>query len=520
MSLQDVKVKLETGLNDIYTALEEKSATIPEQKNLINVAPAIRSITGGSGDNSGEYVWSKYSDYVKGEEIPYNTKLLMHLNDNLEDESGINTPKLYGTAQYDTGKFDKAFKGDGASCIAIPNNESIKFGTKDFTISCWYYWDGSHVSGEWPCVLSQRYRYNSSYTEAGFQIFMNASTKKLIWKVMKSYNTDLVSNVETTKSIPVNEWFHLAMIRKGTSMMLFLNGEIVASATISASDPVYQHDNAELKIGAANINSSQSNTPVNHFICKVDEFIIVNGTALWDSNFTPPTLPYGDTGTFEEYVVSNDENAYPNNDYGEDGFYYMQGFNEDTSDIPTITTLEYIESTGDQYIDTGIIPTSKTKWVYDYQFMSASSIENNAPQNGCGITDDTKRFVVTHYNNLLISIGVNGTGSATGDLNRHTFILDALNKKGYVDDIEISCPYTSFSGAETICFFTRKTDGNVSAYRHAGRLYSSKIYENNVLVRDFVPTLLNGEACLYDKVTGYYFINQGTGSFNAGPIVE
>lgn len=50
MSLQDVRVKLETGLNDIYTALEEKSATIPEQKNLINVAPAIRSITGGGGE--------------------------------------------------------------------------------------------------------------------------------------------------------------------------------------------------------------------------------------------------------------------------------------------------------------------------------------------------------------------------------------------------------------------------------------------------------------------------------------
>ena len=51
MSLQDVRVKLETGLDDIYTALEEKEATIPVQKNLVNVAPAIRSITGGGGVN-------------------------------------------------------------------------------------------------------------------------------------------------------------------------------------------------------------------------------------------------------------------------------------------------------------------------------------------------------------------------------------------------------------------------------------------------------------------------------------
>jgi len=44
MSLQEVRIKLETALDDIYEALEEKSVTIPKQKNLVNVAPAIRSI--------------------------------------------------------------------------------------------------------------------------------------------------------------------------------------------------------------------------------------------------------------------------------------------------------------------------------------------------------------------------------------------------------------------------------------------------------------------------------------------
>lgn len=185
------------------------------------------------------------------------------------------------------------------------------------------------------------------------------------------------------------------------------------------------------------------------------------------------------------------------------------------------TELEYIESTGTQYIDTRIVPTNKTKWIYDYQFLTSTSAENNASQNGCGATDNSKRFVITYLNaRFLCSIGVNGSSDVAGNTNRHTFILDAPNKQAFIDNNTISCQYTSFSGTETICFFTRKADGNVTTYRHCGKLYGSQIYEDGVLVRDFVPALdKNNVACLFDKVSETYFYNAGTGSFNAGPVI-
>lgn len=194
---------------------------------------------------------------------------------------------------------------------------------------------------------------------------------------------------------------------------------------------------------------------------------------------------------------------------------------EDVNIKSSINYVEYIESTGTQYIDTGIVPTNKTKWMYDYQFLTSTSIENNASQNGCGIVNDSKRFVITYMNDkFLCSIGVNGSSDVGGNTSRHTFILDTPNKKAYVDNDEISCPYTTFSGTETICFFTRKTDGNVSTYRHNGKLYGSKIYDNDVLVRDFKPVLdENNVACLYDEVSKTYFYNAGTGTFNAGVII-
>ena len=45
-----------------------------------------------------------------------------------------------------------------------------------------------------------------------------------------------------------------------------------------------------------------------------------------------------------------------------------------------------------------------------------------------------------------------------------------------------------------------------------------KIYENDVLVRDFIPVKrkLDDEICMYDKVTKTFFTNGGSGTFKAG----
>ena len=47
-----------------------------------------------------------------------------------------------------------------------------------------------------------------------------------------------------------------------------------------------------------------------------------------------------------------------------------------------------------------------------------------------------------------------------------------------------------------------------------------QIYDNDTLVRDFVPVLDKDDIpCMYDKVERKFYYNQGTGDFIAGPIV-
>ena len=52
-------------------------------------------------------------------------------------------------------------------------------------------------------------------------------------------------------------------------------------------------------------------------------------------------------------------------------------------------------------------------------------------------------------------------------------------------------------------------------------LYSCKIYDNDTLIRDFVPVkrISDNEYGLWDKVTKAFYPNTGTGAFTAGPAI-
>ena len=73
---------------------------------------------------------------------------------------------------------------------------------------------------------------------------------------------------------------------------------------------------------------------------------------------------------------------------------------------------------------------------------------------------------------------------------------------------------TIVTGANIFLFASSKGD-NVSSQKARMKLYYCKIYESDVLVRDFIPVLdQNNVACLFDLVSQTFFYNAGTGTFN------
>ena len=58
-------------------------------------------------------------------------------------------------------------------------------------------------------------------------------------------------------------------------------------------------------------------------------------------------------------------------------------------------------------------------------------------------------------------------------------------------------------------------------YKQYSQKYSVKMYIDDVLVRDFVPSKLNySQYGLYDKVEGKFYGNMGTGEFTGVPVVK
>ena len=53
------------------------------------------------------------------------------------------------------------------------------------------------------------------------------------------------------------------------------------------------------------------------------------------------------------------------------------------------------------------------------------------------------------------------------------------------------------------------------------KVYTCKIWDNDVLVRDFIPVkrIGDGEVGMFDAVNRVFYANAGTGEFVAGPNV-
>lgn len=174
--------------------------------------------------------------------------------------------------------------------------------------------------------------------------------------------------------------------------------------------------------------------------------------------------------------------------------------------------LEYIKGTGTQYIDTRFIPTDNTKIK-----LKIKDITTNDKMIISATSDwSSNRFLLTYYSNALRWY-LPGEVYKRVDTNS---INEVEAYRGYykVNDEVISNDTTSKTLTNLTNIFI--WGSSYLENRNNGfKLYYFQIYDNEVLIRDFIPVRRksDGEVCLYDKVSKQFYINQGTGKFSAGP---
>ena len=176
---------------------------------------------------------------------------------------------------------------------------------------------------------------------------------------------------------------------------------------------------------------------------------------------------------------------------------------------PPIDYVEYIQSSGTQYINTGLKPTQNSRIVCEVvDFASAGAIfgvDAGWAKQGYTVFPNISEFDTASYDisnqlsNGIIEFSKNGlihngsivwTPSTSNFTSLYELTLFALNRSGATRELG------------------------------SGKLKYLQYYESDVLVRDFKPCKdENGVYCLYDEVSQAYFYNQGTGQFTGGVAI-
>ncbi len=218
------------------------------------------------------------------------TKVLMHCDGTdasttFTDTNFGGAAKVWtaaGNAQIDTAqsKFGGAsglFDGPG-DYVSTPDHADYTLASGDWTTDCWF---NCNAAGGAFKRLAGQVDVGAATNSAWFvqrldTNFLHAG----VWQ--GSSLLQVVGTTQFTNALNTG-WHHVAFVRSGATLLLFVDGVIEASAAISGA---VNDSNKPLLVGSYDSGSSDD------WIGWIDEHRL-SSIARWVANFTPPTVAYG-----------------------------------------------------------------------------------------------------------------------------------------------------------------------------------------------------------------------------------
>lgn len=191
------------------------------------------------------------------------------------------------------------------------------------------------------------------------------------------------------------------------------------------------------------------------------------------------------------------------------------------------TQLQYIESHGTEYIDTGFKPNQNTRVVADVMLTNTDLGNDIFGSRSEGENDSVgpDQFVTWHSNATFMD-NYGTEDSTVVNLNglNVRVTIDKNKNVTSVNGVSVTHAKQTFAPPYPMLIFTTNQGGDPYGVEHNGvntfmRLYSFRIYSssedgNDLLIRNFIPVKNpNGEYGLYDLVDGKFYSNAGTGAF-------
>ena len=180
------------------------------------------------------------------------------------------------------------------------------------------------------------------------------------------------------------------------------------------------------------------------------------------------------------------------------------------SQLPSgYTQLEYIESSGTQYIDTGLKPTQ------DYSITIKCQ--------STGIDSNTYAGCDTNWQNTGFFVGVdvfefgNAGIARIQNYGENPIVLTLDKTGGYKDGVKTwnNASTATFQTVSNLTLFALNRNGTMREYL-TGKIYYCTISDNGTLVRNFIPCKNpDGVIGMYDTIGKQFYANAGTGNFTA-----
>lgn len=196
-----------------------------------------------------------------------------------------------------------------------------------------------------------------------------------------------------------------------------------------------------------------------------------------------------------------------------------------------IIPVEYLESNGTQYIDTGVILANPLKVDMELAMLhpvNSGTADSNYPVMFGANDGDTRRniFIRNNYGDYQsdtdcrVEADIGNTYNRK-DINygkRFKFYYDqsVSTDNTIIDDTTYTYPVGDWNVSCSLYLFAQNNNGTLFR-RGVGRVYRCKLWISNVLVRDYTPVKdENGVGYMLDTISHTLYANNGTGTFTYG----
>lgn len=233
----------------------------------------------------GEVSISVSDNLVFSETTDQYTKLLLHFNGADGSQAMVDSSpshhgfRIVGGAQLDTAqkKFgESSLMVDGDDWIVTPYSSDFDFGADNFTIDFWIKWNVKAAASQ---VIYSQWDGADDWIQIWWT---GTSTQQLKFAAVVAGVTQAQYYCAWN---PGTSWYHVAVVRNGTSMLCFIDGvsQTFTAQTAIGSKNITLDTPCDLYIGSDTINDVSG---------WLDELRISKGIARWTAGFTVPAYEY------------------------------------------------------------------------------------------------------------------------------------------------------------------------------------------------------------------------------------